>query len=282
MRERIVAGNWKMNLTPTETEDYIRSFLPRVAGRFKPPSQGKMQGPVDHEPARTAVRVVLIPPFTSLDRAGRLLIGRPSISLGAQDLHFEASGAFTGEVSALMLRDCGCGYVLIGHSERRHVFGESDMLIASKFRAALAAELVPILCVGETLDERRRGETLDVLVRQLSAALTNPELDEYGLDRASAVIAYEPVWAIGTGETASCEQAEDTIRDVRLWIESAMGTESAADTSILYGGSVNPTNTAELLAEPDIDGVLVGGASLRPESFASIVSAASGDTTRRA
>ena len=228
---------------------------------------------------RSDFKIVLIPPFTSLDRAGRLLTGRPSIALGAQDVHFEASGAFTGAISASMLLNCGCQYVLIGHSERRHVFGESDALVASKLRAALAAGLAPILCVGETLDERRQGATLDVLVRQLSSALTSPEMRD--ADPGLVVVAYEPVWAIGTGETASSEQAEETIGEIRGWIESSIGPEPAENTEILYGGSVKPANTAELLSQPNIDGVLVGGASLKPDSFASIVSEAFAGNTER-
>ncbi|MBN1859539.1 triose-phosphate isomerase [Candidatus Bipolaricaulota bacterium] len=275
MRNRIIAGNWKMNLTPTETEDYIRSFLPLVVNPLCPRSANATPDPGGSERGLPDVGVVLIPPFTSLDRAGRLLVGCPSISLGAQDLHFEKSGAFTGEVSATMLVDCSCRYVLVGHSERRHVFGESTALIAAKLQAALGSGLVPILCVGETLDERRRGSTLDVLVRQLSTALAAPNLDGCNLRLESVVIAYEPVWAIGTGETASSLQAEETIREIRAWIASALGTESAEQMGILYGGSVKPSNTAELLSQPNIDGVLVGGASLKPDSFASIVSMAS-------
>ena len=279
MRNRIVAGNWKMNLTPTETEEYVRAFLPQVADRFLSRPVTELAKSERSERRRSNVKIILIPPFTSLDRAGRLLTGRPSIALGAQNLHFESNGAFTGEISTSMLLDCGCQYVLAGHSERRHVFGESDALVASKLRAALAAGLAPILCVGETLDERRRGATLDVLVRQLSSALTGPEARD--VDLGPVVVAYEPVWAIGTGETASSEQAEETIGEIRGWIESSIGSESAESTAILYGGSVKPANTAELLTQPNIDGVLVGGASLKPDSFASIVSEAFTSNTER-
>ena len=279
MRNRIVAGNWKMNLTPTETEEYVRAFLPQVADRFLSRPVTELAKSERSERRRSNVKIILIPPFTSLDRAGRLLTGRPSIALGAQNLHFESNGAFTGEISTSMLLDCGCQYVLAGHSERRHVFGESDALVASKLRAALTAGLAPILCVGETLDERRRGATLDVLVRQLSSALTGPEARD--VDLGPVVVAYEPVWAIGTGETASSEQAEETIGEIRGWIESSIGSESAESTAILYGGSVKPANTAELLTQPNIDGVLVGGASLKPDSFASIVSEAFTSNTER-
>jgi len=279
MRNRIVAGNWKMNLTPTETEEYVRAFLPQVADRSLSRPVTELAKSERSERRRSNVKIILIPPFTSLDRAGRLLTGRPSIALGAQNLHFESNGAFTGEISTSMLLDCGCQYVLAGHSERRHVFGESDALVASKLRAALAAGLAPILCVGETLDERRRGATLDVLVRQLSSALTGPEARD--VDLGPVVVAYEPVWAIGTGETASSEQAEETIEEIRGWIESSIGSESAESTAILYGGSVKPANTAELLAQPNIDGILVGGASLKPDSFASIVSEAFTSNTER-
>jgi len=279
MRNRIVAGNWKMNLTPTETEEYVRAFLPQVADRFLSRPVTELAKSERSERRRSNVKIILIPPFTSLDRAGRLLTGRPSIALGAQNLHFESNGAFTGEISTSMLLDCGCQYVLAGHSERRHVFGESDALVASKLRAALTAGLAPILCVGETLDERRKGATLDVLVRQLSSALTGPEARD--VDLGPVVVAYEPVWAIGTGETASSEQAEETIGEIRGWIESSIGSESAESTAILYGGSVKPANTAELLTQPNIDGVLVGGASLKPDSFASIVSEAFTSNTER-
>ncbi len=264
-----------MNLTPTETEDYIRNFLPLVVDSLRPRTTTRAPGGSSSDLDRPDIAVILIPPFTSLDRAGRLLVGRSSISLGAQDLHVEEGGAFTGEISATMLLDCDCRYVLVGHSERRHVFHESDALIAAKLQTALASGLVPILCVGETLDERRDGATLDVLVRQLSTALTARDRDRPDLRPGSVVIAYEPVWAIGTGETASSLQAEETIREIRVWIESKLGAVSAEQTAILYGGSVKPSNTAELLRQSNIDGVLVGGASLKPDSFAAIVSESS-------
>jgi len=250
-RRVLIAGNWKMNKTPTETEAFLDAFseLPRVY---------------------EDVEVLLLPPFTSLDCAGRLLVEQ-SIALGAQDLYFEEAGAFTGEISTQMLRSCGCSYVLVGHSERRTLFHEDDPLIYRKLQTSLVADLSPILCVGETIEEHHQGRVEERITAQLAADLR--DVDKNEID--DIVIAYEPIWAIGTGETATPEEAEETICLIRGWVAATYDKRRAAAVRILYGGSVNPENTASLIAQSDIDGVLVGGASLDPDSFALIVAAAS-------
>jgi triosephosphate isomerase len=215
------------------------------------------------------VDILLIPPYTSLESAGRRLRDSP-VRLGAQDLFHEPSGAYTGAISAAMLVACGCRYVLVGHSERRHVFGDDDATVRRKLDAALGGDLVPILCIGETLEERRGGKTDAVLTRQLSAALGGVKVVG-AVDRL--VIAYEPVWAIGTGETATLGQAEEAIAAIRAWCARRVSPSAAGRVRILYGGSVKPDNAAELLAQSDIDGALVGGASLDVGAFAAIVDA---------
>jgi triosephosphate isomerase len=249
MRRRLVAGNWKMHSTPAETESFVTRFVPLVRS--------------------ATAEIAIFPPFTSLDRAGRLLRGGP-IGLGAQDVYFETKGAFTGAVSPDMLAACGCHYVLVGHSERRHVFGEGDAVVRRKLDAALAGGLYPVLCVGETLAERRGGRTYDVLEAQLTAGLRR--LEKALLPRV--VIAYEPVWAIGTGETATPGQAQEACAWIRDWLTRAFSPGDAAGLRILYGGSVKPDNAPLLLTLPDVDGALVGGASLDPNGFAAIVAAA--------
>ena len=248
-RRRLIAGNWKMNKTPEETAAFLDAFLTRL-------------------PEASATEVLLIPPYTSLESAGHRLSGTP-IELGAQDVHHEASGAYTGAISATMLVGCGCRYVLVGHSERRRVFGDDDDAVRRKLGAALETGMCPILCVGETLDERRAGEAEAVLTRQLSAALGGLKND--AMDRI--VVAYEPVWAIGTGETATPEQAQEAIAGIRAWLADRFDGPTAGRVRILYGGSVKPGNAAELVGLPDVDGALVGGASLDPETFAAIVAA---------
>jgi triosephosphate isomerase len=238
-----------MHSTPVETESFIARFAP-LARSFRS-------------------EIAVFPPFTSLDRAGRLLEGT-NVALGAQDVFFEAKGAFTGAIAPGMLVACGCRYVLAGHSERRHVFGESDVMVRRKLDAGLAAGLDPVLCVGETLDERRAGATYDVLEAQLTSGLR--KLEPSALARV--VIAYEPVWAIGTGETATLEQAQEASAWIRGWVGRAFGSREAAELRVLYGGSVKPDNAHALLALPDVDGALVGGASLDPDGFAAIVAAA--------
>jgi len=249
-RRRLIAGNWKMNKTPEETGAFLRSFLPLVK-------------------ADPSVEVLLLPPFTSLDRAGPLLVGS-GVGLGAQDVHFEAAGAFTGGISAPMLVACGCRYVLVGHSERRALFHEDDLLVNRKLKRALAAGLVPILCVGETLEERRRGETEKRVKSQLAAGLEHVE----SRDAVSLVVAYEPVWAIGTGEAASPAAAQEVMGRIRDEVGATHGKAASDGVRLLYGGSVTPENIASFLDRPDIDGALVGGASLKPDSFAGIVAAA--------
>jgi len=249
-RRPLIAGNWKMNKTPHDTQEFIERFLS---------SATKSPG----------CDVLLIPPFTSLDRAGHLL-SESDVFLGAQDMHSEASGAYTGAISAVMLVACGCDFMLAGHSERRHVFGDSNDAVNRKLLAALENGLRPILCVGETLDQRQADQTEAILEDQLDGGLK--DVDETAL--ADIVIAYEPVWAIGTGETATPEQAQRAIAFIRDWLEMRFSKPAADMMRILYGGSVKPANACSLQGQPDIDGALIGGASLDPDSFAQIIAAA--------
>ncbi|NPA48734.1 MAG: triose-phosphate isomerase [Thermodesulfobacteria bacterium] len=246
-RRPLIAGNWKMHKTIAETLAYIEAFKPLVAG-------------VEDRD------IMLAPPFTALDAAQRALEGS-RISLGAQNCHWEEEGAFTGEISARMLADIGVTYVILGHSERRHIFGETDEMIRQKVAAVLRHELVPILCIGETLEEREAGKTFSVLERQLKEGLKGLSAG----DLKDLVIAYEPVWAIGTGKTASPEQAEEAHAFCRRLLAEMFGADFAEKIRILYGGSVKPENIVGLMARPDIDGALVGGASLKPDVFARIV-----------
>jgi triosephosphate isomerase (TIM) len=219
-------------------------------------------------PADSRAECVICPPFVYLHEVGRMLRDT-NVALGAQDVCAEAQGAYTGEVSAGMLKDVGCWYAIVGHSERRLLFGEHDRLVARKFAAAQAKGLVPILCIGEQLAERESGRTHEVVVRQIEAVLELCSADAF----ATAVIAYEPVWAIGTGRNATPEQAQDVHAFIRGRIE-ARDARIAAATRILYGGSVKASNAAELFAMPDVDGGLIGGASLKAEEFLSILAAA--------
>jgi len=221
--------------------------------------EGLERGPTRHE-------VAVMPPFTALGVVGEALKGSP-IALGAQDMYWEREGAFTGEVSPVMLRDLGCLYVILGHSERRHVFGESDEAVGRKTRAAFDNGLTPIACVGETLAERESSRTLETVARQLERALRALSPAEV----ARAVVAYEPVWAIGTGKVATPDQAQEVHAFIRKGVSSSHGGDSAEGVRILYGGSVNPGNAAGIMGQPDVDGVLVGGASLKPETFLPIV-----------
>jgi len=236
-----------MHKTVAETLDYIRRFRELVSGIE------------DRE-------IMIAPPFTALYAAGRELAGT-NIRLGAQNAHWAESGAFTGEISPAMLTECGVQYVILGHSERRHIFGETDKMIRRRLEGVLSAGLRPILCIGETLEEREAGKTFEVLERQVREALSGFSAD----DLKVLVIAYEPVWAIGTGKTATPEQAEEAHRYVRGLLGELFGKDFAEKTRILYGGSVKPENIAELMAQSDVDGALVGGASLDPETFARIV-----------
>jgi triosephosphate isomerase len=249
MRRSIVAGNWKMHGSRTENARLIEELLA-------------------HCPAKPAAACVVCPPFVYLQEVGRLL--RDSVfSLGAQDVSADAQGAFTGEVSGAMLKDVGCEYVIVGHSERRLLYRESDQMVARKFAAAHARGLIPILCVGEQLADREAGRMREVIARQLDVVL---ELCGAGA-LEQAVLAYEPVWAIGTGRNATPEQAQD----VHAFIRARIGARDArigAATRILYGGSVKAGNAAELFAMPDVDGGLIGGASLKADEFLTILAAA--------
>jgi triosephosphate isomerase len=249
-RRPYVAANWKMNKTVEETEAFLADFLAAAPA------------------ARGGAEVVVCPPFPSL-KAAVELCAQSRVRVAAQNMHEEESGAYTGEVSAPMLTELGVDAVILGHSERRALFGESDEALARKLPAALRAGLEPILCVGETEEQRDAGETEAVLTEQVGADLA--EVDPAEIRRV--VVAYEPVWAIGTGRTATPEQAQDAISFVRDLIRRRDGP-AAEQVRILYGGSVKPDNAAELMEQPDIDGALVGGASLDPGDFAAIVEAA--------
>jgi triosephosphate isomerase (TIM) len=246
-RTPVVAANWKMNKTIEEAEAFLAEFLPRVEA--------------------SGTEIVICPPFLAL-KAVVELCAQSRVTVAAQNMHQEPEGAFTGEVSAPMLQEVGVRGVVLGHSDRRAYFGETDEALARKLPAALNAGLRPILCVGETEEQRDAGETGEVLRRQIEADLGAVA----GERLADAVIAYEPVWAIGTGRTASPEQAEDAIASIRSLVASRSDPAAAA-IRILYGGSVTPDNAPELLGRYEIDGALVGGASLDPEGFARIVSA---------
>ena len=250
MRKKIIAANWKMNMTVGETESFLNDFRIEVEDV-------------------TSVEIVIAPPFTAIAKLSELLGGSQKIRLGAQNFYFEKSGAYTGEISATMLRELFVKYVIIGHSERRAIFGETDALINKKVLTAHASELKPILCVGETLAEREAGKEKEVLETQLRGALVGVTAEQL-LD---TVIAYEPVWAIGTGKTATSEQAQDAHAHTRSVLAELTDQATADKVRIQYGGSVKPANARELLSQPDIDGALVGGASLDPRGFAEIVKA---------
>ncbi len=212
------------------------------------------------------VQIVVGPPFTALHAAAQAARGS-NIEVAAQDLHWEKQGAFTGEISATMIKEAGAVFVIIGHSERRQLFGETDAIVNRKVQSAIAQGLTPIMCVGETLAERERNETLAVLDRQIKGGLDGVTADQL----AALVIAYEPVWAIGTGRTATAAQAQEAHAHIRTRLRQWFGADAADRCRVLYGGSVKPDNIRELIAEPDVDGALVGGASLEVRSFADIV-----------
>jgi triosephosphate isomerase (TIM) len=251
MRTPIIAGNWKLNKGPAAAAALARGVRERVAGR---------QG----------VDVVLAPPFVSLPAVQAVLVGS-DLGLAAQNLHWEDSGAFTGEISAPMLREVGCDFVIIGHSERRQHFGETDETVNFKVNAALAHGLVPIVCIGETLEEREDGRTNDRVEIQLRGGLTGLTGDQM----RRVVLAYEPIWAIGTGRTATDEQAQEVHGFIRRVLTQRFDDDVAEAVRVQYGGSVKPDNVAGLMAMPDIDGALVGGASLTVESFCALVEAGS-------
>jgi triosephosphate isomerase len=248
MRRRIVAGNWKMNKDHVEGAALARDIAAGLAAR---PS---------------SCEVVLIPPFTSLP-AVREAIRGSAAKAGAQDISAEDEGAFTGEISGRMLRALGCEYVLVGHSERRHIIGEGGALLARKLRAALRSGLSPVYCVGELLGERESGAAEEVVSRQIREGCEGLSPAEF----SRVVLAYEPVWAIGTGRTATPKDASDMHGAIRRLIGDLLGAEAAAEVPVLYGGSVKPESAAGLLADREIDGLLVGGASLAADSFLAIV-----------
>ncbi len=249
-RKPIVAGNWKMNKNVAEASAFVQDIKPGL----------------DH---KRGVDVIVCPPFTSLAAVSAIVTGS-GILLGAQNMHWEKSGAYTGEVSAEMLRELYCHYVILGHSERRTLFGETDEGVNRKVRAALASHLVPIVCIGETLEQRNAGNMEDVLATQVKNGLTGIEKKEL----KDMVVAYEPVWAIGTGVSATAAQAQDAHRFIRGLLKEISDDKTAAAVRILYGGSVKPSNAKELFGQPDIDGGLIGGAALDEESFLAIVNAA--------
>lgn len=244
----LLAANWKMNNTITDTRLYFEDFF-----KLSPSIEGR--------------EVIFCPPFTSLQSARMLISGKRGIHLGAQNLFWKESGAYTGECSGLMLKDLGVEYVIVGHSERRGHFRETNRIVADKLRSALDCDLRPILCVGEKEKTRRSGKTLQAVKRQLKEAIGNISQE----DMRRTVIAYEPVWAIGTGLTATPKQAAEVHMMIRQTVADLHGGSIAAETRIVYGGSVTPDNIVSLMEEGDIDGALVGGASLKPTSFLRII-----------
>ncbi|MBR7071496.1 MAG: triose-phosphate isomerase [Clostridia bacterium] len=248
-RAAIIAGNWKMNKTPSETTALIQEMKPLVAG--------------------ADCKVVLCVPFVDLDAALKAAEGS-NIGIGAENCHFEKSGAFTGEVSAVMLKEMGVEYVIIGHSERRQYFGETDVTVNKRVKAALAEGLKVILCVGETLEQREQGITAELVAMQTKIALLGVSAE----DAANVIIAYEPVWAIGTGKTATSDQAEEVCAIIRKVVAEIYSPAVADAMTIQYGGSMNAKNADELLSKVNVDGGLIGGASLKAEDFSIIVKAA--------
>ena len=251
MRKPFVAGNWKMN---TDSHTSVE-LVERIASGFV-------------ETAGQSVTVAVCPPFVYLQSVAKAL-SSSGIAVGAQDIYFEPEGAFTGEISASMLKDVGCLYCLCGHSERRHVIGETDELINKKVAAAIAGGLLPILCVGELLEEREASQTNEVVTRQVKEGLAGLNAEKL----QAVTIAYEPVWAIGTGLTATPEQAQEVHDFIRKLLGQIYDEEIAEEIRILYGGSVKPDNAAELMSQKDIDGSLVGGASMKADDFLAIIQA---------
>ena len=247
MRKKLIAANWKMYKPPELAREFVAAFLPLLK---------------DH----TRDDIVLCPPYVCLPAIVEALRGT-QIGVGGQNMFWEKEGAYTGEISALMLRSAGCSHVIIGHSERRQYFGETDETVNRKLKAALAAGLQPIVCVGEVLEEREAGLTEQVLERQCNIAFSEIS----GVEAAPLIVAYEPVWAIGTGKTATPQMAADAHEVIRAQAARAFGEETADAMRVLYGGSVKPENANALMSKMEIDGALVGGASLDPKSFAAIV-----------
>jgi triosephosphate isomerase len=246
-RRPLIAGNWKMYKTPKEAAETARELDQRVA-------------------SVVGVDIMIAPTYTALAAVNAVIYQGP-VALGAQNLFWEAEGAYTGEISARMLQSVGCTYCIIGHSERRQYFAETDQTVNKKIRAAIEAQLIPVFCVGETEKEREAGQTFSVLDKQVQKGLEGLVSEELG----TLVIAYEPVWAIGTGKTATDDQAQEAHQFIRSLVQKNFGDARAESIRILYGGSVKPANIAALMEMPDIDGALVGGASLDAESFSQIV-----------
>ena len=246
MRKPIIAGNWKMNMTPAEAEQLVVELIPLVKD--------------------AACEVVVCPPYVDLALVGKLLVGT-NIKLGAQNIHWAPKGAFTGEISADMLLAMGVSHAIVGHSERRQYFGETDETVNKRAKAALEANITPIICVGETLEQREGGVTDTIVSKQTVAALAGFSAEEV----VRSVIAYEPIWAIGTGKTATSEDANTTIKVIRDAIAGVYGQKVASEVRIQYGGSMNAKNATELMAMPEIDGGLIGGASLKAEDFSKVV-----------
>jgi triosephosphate isomerase (TIM) len=251
MRKVVIAGNWKMHKTAEEAQAFVQEVRQTLRKR---------------EPE---CEVIVGPPFTALDAAVSASRGT-SIQVAGQNMHWEEQGAFTGEVSAPMLKDAGCACVIIGHSERRQLFGETDDRVNSKVRAALRCNLVPILCVGETLEERDSGQAFDIVKKELRAGLKDVSI----ASPTDIMVAYEPVWAIGTGKTATPDQAQEMHGHIRKELTTIFSEDIAMGVRILYGGSVKPDNIKELLQQTDIDGALIGGASLKSKDFTDIIQAA--------
>jgi triosephosphate isomerase (TIM) len=247
MRTPVIAGNWKMFKTVHDAVVYTKEFRTMVKDA-------------------TAIDIVVAPAFLAVHAVAEAARNSP-VAVAAQDVFWEKEGAFTGEVSAAMVREAGAEYVIVGHSERRQYFGETDQGVNRKTVAALAADLVPIVCIGETLEQRERNETMDVLDRQIKVGLDGLT----GAQVSGLVLAYEPVWAIGTGRTATSQQAQEVHEHIRGRLRAWFGGDAADACRVIYGGSVKPDNIAELVAQPDVDGALVGGGSLDPRSFADIV-----------
>ena len=248
-RTPLIAGNWKMNLNVEESLGLVKTIAASITDT----------GGVD---------VLVAPPFTALS-AVKKTIGNSRILLGAQNMHSDTSGAYTGEIAGSMLLDAGCTHVILGHSERRTLFNETSEMVDLKVKAAGMVGLIPILCIGETIEQREAGHTFDVLKEQLGVSLQSFQADR--MMSPSTVLAYEPVWAIGTGMTATPEQAQEVHRFIRDWIEKGFDSSISEQIRILYGGSVKSENVAAIMEQPDIDGALVGGASLKGETFLPII-----------
>src|SRR5690625_3219082 len=249
MRNFLIAGNWKMNCGPEETTELLRGISQSGA------------------PFPGGVDVLVCPPMVSLTVASEQLGETGAIALGAQNVHYEDNGAYTGEISTQMLNEINCGYVILGHSERREYFAETDMIVNAKVKKSLADDLRPVICVGESLKQRKAGEHQLIVRQQVEAALNSIGKE----DAANVVVAYEPVWAIGTGETATPDQAQEMHKMIREVLIDLYSEDLAGGIQILYGGSMKPHNAGELLGQRDVDGGLVGGASLKAESFTEII-----------